>query len=77
MIVLFQERVLWPGLSPYQILCKVSVQNELPDMSDLKGDLHSVCKHCLSPIESRPKANSILQEFLSMARVITSAAGCV
>lgn len=41
-MVMFQERVLWPGLSPYQILCKVSVQNELPDMSDLRGDFRSV-----------------------------------
>ena len=71
-IVMFQERVLWPGLSPYQILCKVSVQNELPDMSDLKGHVQSVCERCLSPIESRPKVGSILQAFLSMARVISA-----
>ena len=32
MIVLFKE-------TPYQILCKVSVQNKLPDMSDLMGDM--------------------------------------
>ena len=59
-IVLFQEHVLWPGLTPYQILCKVSVQNELPDMSDLTGDMKSVCVRCLLPVESRPQADSIL-----------------
>ena len=39
MIVTFQERVLWPGLNPYQILCKVSVHNECPDTTDLTGNV--------------------------------------
>ena len=72
LIVLFQERVLWPGLTPYQILCKVSVQNQLPDMSDLRGDVKSVCGRCLLPFESRPQAGSILQAILMIAKVLSA-----
>ena len=68
MIVLFQERVVWPGLTLYQILCKVSVQN----MSDLRGDIKSVCGRCLLPSESRPQAGSILQAILKIAKVLSA-----
>ena len=71
-IVLLQERVLWPGLTPYQILCKVSVENEMPNMLDLKGDVKSVCERCLSPIDSRPVVGSILQAFINIAKVISA-----
>ena len=58
--VLFQERQLWPGLNPYQILCKVSMNKELPDMSDLTGEIKSVCALCISEKDGRPEVGSVL-----------------
>ena len=55
MIMTIQERMLWPNLMPYQILSKVTVDKELPDVSDLTGGMKSVYKKCLLPMESRPK----------------------
>ena len=60
MIVLFQERVLWPKLNPYQILCKVSVNNELPDMSFLDKAIKSICVNCLQLQEFKKKGQLLL-----------------
>ena len=35
LVVLFGEQPLWPGLSPYQILCKVTVMREQPPVDHL------------------------------------------
>ena len=67
MIVTFQERVLWPGLNPYQILCKVSVHNECPDTTDLTGNVKSICKRCLE----RPAVAAVLHLLLDIAKGIT------
>ena len=75
MIVLFQERPLWPGLNPYQILCKVSINKELPDMSDLKGEIRSVCACCVSAKESRPVVGNVLKELLCSAKGISMTCG--
>lgn len=72
MVVIFQERVLWLGLNPYQILCKVSINKELPDMSDLTGDMRSTCESCLLPVESRPKVEYILRAPLNTAKGIST-----
>ena len=46
MVVTIQERMLWPNLTPYQIVAKVTVNNELPDISNLTGGIKSVCSKC-------------------------------
>lgn len=48
-----QERMLWPNLTPYQIVAKVTVNNELPDISDLTGGIKSVCNKCLLPMQGQ------------------------
>ena len=68
MIVLFQERVLWPKLNPYQILCKVSVNNELPDMSFLDKAIKSICVNCLQLQEKRPTSTDVLMCLLVIAK---------
>jgi hypothetical protein len=55
------ERVLWPGLTPYQIICKVSVKEELPDMGTLDSKVKLISKKCLTKLEERPKINVIFK----------------
>ena len=71
MIVLFQERQLWPGLNPYQILCKVSVNKEMPDMSDLTSQIKSICVVCVSEKECRPEIGNVLNDLLCIAKGIS------
>ena len=68
MIVLFQERVLWPNLNPYQILCKVSINNESPDTSYLKGDLKSLCERCVRSMDTRPVAYDVLCSLFNISQ---------
>ena len=60
LITLFREQVLWPGLTPYQILCKVSVHNEVPDMQDLDPAIKSIC----TEKTKRPNIHLVLQSLL-------------
>ena len=60
LIVLYREQVLWPGLNPYQILCKVSVNGALPNMENLNPSIKSICDRALLSKEERPKIDSIL-----------------
>ena len=72
MIVTYQERVLWPRLNPYQILCKVSVNNEMPDTGNLTGNIKLLCEKCLVSVEERPKIDEVLQLLLEISRDISA-----
>ena len=69
MIVLFQERVLWPNLNPYQMLCKVSI-NESPDTSYLKGDLKSLCERCIRSMDTRSVAYEFFVPYLIFLKTL-------
>lgn len=64
LITLFREQTLWPGLTPFQILCKVSVNNEVPNMENLDPSIKSVCTLALQEMSKRPNIHSILQSLL-------------
>ena len=63
-----QERVLWPGLGPFQILCKVTVANEKPDMSGLSAEFLSIVDKCLTCVQNRSSSKQVLGSLLSIAR---------
>ena len=46
-ITLYQEKLLWPGLNQYQILCKVTVEKEKPDMKDLSAEILNIVSKCV------------------------------
>lgn len=42
-IKLFGEKTVWPGLTPYQIIVKVAMNNQLPDVHHLPLFIQPVC----------------------------------
>ena len=72
MVVTIQERMLWPNLTPYQIVAKVTFNNELPDISDFTGDMKSVCNKCVLSMESRPNITSVLQDLMIIGKEIAA-----
>lgn len=65
-ITLYQEKVLWPGLTPYQILCKVTIGKEKPDISSLSSDISSLVDKCLMCFPNRPTSKEVLASLLGM-----------
>ena len=65
-VILFTERVLWPGLTPYQIMVKITVENEKPDTNDLTPNVYKLCGECVSDISNRPLIMTIHQELLQI-----------
>ena len=71
-IILFAERVLWPGLTPYQIMVKITVENEKPDVSDLPQSVCRLSGHCLSDVSIRPSIMTIHNEVLEICGSINN-----
>ena len=66
-VTLYREVPLWPGLTPFQIMCKVTIHKEKPGMSDVPGELRVLCEKCLDyDIASRP---SIIEVQKGLARI--------
>ena len=66
-VTLFQEAPLWPGLTPFQIMCKVTVQKEKPNMSDMPSELSEICKKCLQyEVTSRPSIIEVQKELAGL-----------
>lgn len=63
-IVIYSRKPLWPGLTPYQIVVKVTVEEEKPDTRDLPPSIKSVCDLCVA--NSRPSIIAILQSLLKL-----------
>ena len=55
-VTLYQERMLWPGLNQFQILCEVTIEKEKPDMSNLSGEILILAEKCLSSVEETSPA---------------------
>ena len=64
LLVLFSEKPVWPKLSPYQIMFKVTVSGEKPDTTILPSQLQEVCRACYRDVALRPKAHWVLQRLL-------------
>ena len=66
-VTLYSEVPLWPGLTPFQIMCKVTIHKEKPDMSDVPGELRVLCEKCLDyNIANRP---AIIEVQKGLARI--------
>ena len=67
-LVLFTERPLWPSLTPFQIMHKVTIENEKPDTTSLPPNLVSVCSKCFEEMNSRPLISVILKELINIVK---------
>lgn len=69
MLVAFTEKPLWPSMSPFQIMFKVTVQNEKPDTSSLSpARLQTLCSDCFNSMESRPSVVAILKGLIGIMK---------
>jgi serine/threonine protein kinase len=68
MAITMTERVLWPGLNAFQIMRKVTVENQKPNTEGMSGDIKSVCNMCFCEVRERPMITVILK---SLLRVIS------
>ena len=66
LLVVFTERPVWEGLSPYQIMYKVSVNNETPSTVDLDKDMCVLCESCFHDKSHRPTSAEVLLKLLSI-----------
>ena len=67
-IELFGENPVWPlGLSHFQIMYKVSIEQVMPSTSHLDGAIQAICSQCLTADSIvRATALQILQMLLSL-----------
>ena len=66
-ITLFRGMPLWPELTPFQIMCKVTVQKEKPCMSGLPQLLKTLCTKCLDNcILDRPSVVDVQKELATL-----------
>ena len=66
LLVLFGEKLLWEGMTPYQIIFKVAIENEKPATSHLSPMMQAICDACLSLKTSRPTIEQILSALLEI-----------
>ena len=66
LLVVFTERPVWEGLNPYQIMYKVSVENEVPSTADLDKEMALLCKSCFNEKSCRPTIAQVLLKLLSI-----------
>ena len=64
LVVLFGEKPVWPGLSPYQIMCKVAVCNERPATAHLPQAFQDICNECFEQVSLHPPVNKILWKLI-------------
>ena len=64
LLVLFSKKPVWPKLSPYQIMFKVTVSGETPDTTLLPSQHREVCRTCFRFVALRPEAHWVLQRVL-------------
>ena len=65
-IVMFGETQVWPGLTPFQIMYRVTVRKEKPETAHLPLYMQKICQSCSEEISLKPPSNVVLQRLLSM-----------
>ena len=68
LIELFGEKPLWPPLSWYQIMYRVSVEGQFPTCAHLPQPLQKVCGMCLTNKASRAPSAMVLKSLCELAR---------
>ena len=63
-LYLFGEMPIWGGLTPYQIIVKVAINDEVPDYSKLPSNIQSICKMCMIQKEERSNITDVLRALL-------------
>ena len=66
LLVVFTERLLWKGHTPYQVMCKVTVNNAVPDTTALNHDMQVVCNNCFKERVCRPNSPEVLRALLAI-----------
>ena len=66
MVVLFGEKVLWEGLSAFQIMCKITCENQFPSTKHLDNEIQAICNRCLIEQEKRSSSSEILLMLLQI-----------
>ena len=60
------EKVLWPGLNPFQIMQKITIEKKKPTTNGMLPNhkIIDMCDKCFSEVKDRPKITEVLQLFL-------------
>lgn len=66
LLVLYSGLALWPGLTPFQIMTKVTIENKKPDTSSLLSCIKSICDDCFAMVAQRPNIFSVLRSLLNL-----------
>ena len=69
-VVTFTEKPLWPSLTPFQIMCKVTVENAKPSTAELPSSLASVCNSCFNEVAGRPSIQVVLKGIVDSAKEV-------
>lgn len=56
----FTSRQLWPSLSPYQIIYKVTIEKIMPDITGVPEELKSTVVKCFAPFDERLSSIQLL-----------------
>ena len=64
MVITMTEKVLWPGLNAFQIMQKVTVENQKPSTDGVAGDIKAVCNVCFCDVKERPMITVVLKLLL-------------
>ena len=64
-IELFGEKVVWEGLTPFQIRAKVGLQHTLPEFGHIMDSIQPICRGCVQMKEKRLTMSSVLQQLLN------------
>lgn len=68
LVVMFSEQPLWPSLTPFQIMHKVTIQKERPSVLGLEPNIGQVCTKCFQTIETRPSMKVVLHDLLEIVK---------
>ena len=60
-IELFGEEPVWKGLTPYQIIVKVALNDVFPDYSRLPLNIQRICSMCMKPKHERSSIGHVLR----------------
>ena len=66
LVELFSEVPIWEGLIPFQIITKVVVLKEIPDIKNLPPGVQTICTQCFKSVADRPAISEILQSLLNV-----------
>ena len=67
-IELFGEEPIWKGLTPYQIIVKVALNDVFPDYSRLPLNIQRICSMCMKPKHERSSIGHVLRSLLFLSK---------